>query len=119
MKQFGRAALGALMMAGAALAASTPANAGVSVGIGIGIPAPGYYRYEGYYGPGYYPPGPCARYSYYYTGNCGYPAWTGPVYVGGVWYNGPHYYRYWGGRPWVWWHGGWRGYYGGWAGWRR
>jgi hypothetical protein len=38
------------------------------------------------------------------------------VWVGGGWYNGPHYYRNWGGRNYVWFHGGWHGYRGGWRG---
>ncbi len=63
---------------------------------------------SGYYGPGYYPPGPCAYYNYYYSGYCGYPMYNDPVWIGGVWYNGPHY-RWWGGQPYVWAHGGWHG----------
>ena len=52
-KKFLAGALAAAGMAGAAtLATTAPAEAGVHVGIGIGVP--GYY-----YGPGYYPPGPC------------------------------------------------------------
>ena len=120
MKQFAKAALGALAIAGAATVAMTaPAAAGVHIGIGIGIPGPGYGPpppapyYEGYYGPGYYPPGPCAGYNYYYSGYCGYPTYSDPVWIGGRWYNGPHYYRWWGGRPYVWAHGGWHGDYRG------
>ena len=112
MNRIGKAAIGAVMMAGAAtaatLAATEAAQAGVHVGIGIGIPGPGPV-YEGYYGPGYYPPGPCAYYNYYYSGYCGYPMYSDPVWIGGVWYNGPHYYRWWGGQPYVWAHGGWHG----------
>lgn len=119
MKQFAKMALGALAIAGAAtVAMSAPASAGVHIGIGIGIPGPGYGPgpapvYEGYYGPGYYPPGPCAGYNYYYSGYCGYPVYSDPVWIGGAWYNGPHYYRWWGGRPYVWAHGGWHGDYRG------
>lgn len=119
MKKIAKLALGALMTAGIAagttVATTAPASAGVHVGIGIGIPGPGYYG-PGYYGPGYYPPGPCYNYNYAYNGYCGYPSWGGPVWINGAWYNGPHYYRYWGGRNYVWWHGGWRGYRGGWGG---
>jgi hypothetical protein len=119
MKRFAKVALGALMMAGAAtattLATTGPADARVSIGIGIGIPGPGVY--EGYYGPGYYPPGPCGGYNYYYSGYCGYPVYDGPVWFDGAWYRGPHYYRWYGGQPWVWAHGGWHGgYRGGWHG---
>ena len=124
MKRIAKIALAAAAMAGAATLATTgAANAGVHIGIGIGIPGPGYGPgygpgvYEGYYGPGYYPPGPCYSYNYYYSGYCGYPMYDGPVWLNGVWYRGPHYYRYWGGRPYVWFHGGWHGgYHGGWHG---
>jgi hypothetical protein len=113
MKLFSKAALGAFAIAGTAtMALTTPAAAGVHIGIGIGIPGPAPV-YEGYYGPGYYPPGPCAGYNYYYSGYCGYPVYSDPVFIGGVWYNGPHYYRWWGGRPYVWAHGGWHGDYRG------
>jgi hypothetical protein len=110
MNRFAKLALGAAMMAGAALdtTVATPANAGVSVGIGIGVPGP-------YVAP--VNPYPCWGYNYYAPG-CSYPSYGGPVWVGGRWYYGPHYYRYWGGRPWVWAHGGWHGYRGGWGGWR-
>src|ERR1700729_2688492 len=83
MNRIVKAAMGAVMMAGAAtagtLAATETAQAGVHIGIGLGIPGPGPYRYEGYYGPGYYPPGPCAYYNYYYSGYCGYPVYNDPV----------------------------------------
>src|SRR5277367_324809 len=108
MKLFAKAALGALAIAGAAtLAMTAPAAAGVHIGIGIGIPGPGYGppprpMYEGYYGPGYYPPGPCAGYNYYYSGYCGYSVYPGPIWLNGAWAYGPHYYRWWGGRPWFW-----------------
>jgi hypothetical protein len=58
MKSLKKLALGALMLAGAAVGVSAPANAGVSVGIGIGIPGPAYYGpayscdpYYDYYDP--------------------------------------------------------------------
>ena len=55
MKTFAKMALGAVMVAGAAIATtaaiSTPAEARVSIGIGIG--GPGFYG--GYYGRPYYP----------------------------------------------------------------
>src|ERR1700761_2286673 len=104
-------------LTGAALVASAPADAGVHIGIGIGVPAVGV-RVGGpayYYGPGYYPPGPCAGYNYYYAGDCGYSVYGGPIFLNGAWVTGPHYYRWWGGRPWFWNHGGWH-YWGGWSG---
>src|SRR5580704_4917619 len=85
-----------------AIAASAPAQAGVHVSVGVGIPLPGVW---------YGPPGPCAGYNYTYGApwdNCGYDYYADPVYIGGVWYHGPFYSRYWHGRQWFWWHGGWR-----------
>jgi hypothetical protein len=112
MTRIGKLAVGALatigIAAGTTLATTAPADARVAVGIGIGVP--GYY-----YGPGYYPPGPCSAYNYYYSGYCGYPVYGGAVFVGGRWAYGPHYYRWWGGRPWFWHRGGWH-YWGGWRG---
>jgi hypothetical protein len=97
MKHLGNLALGALMLAGPALT-TLPANAAVVVGVGVGVPlAP-----------------PCA----YAYARCGYYAYNYPIYIGGAWVYGPHYYRWWGGHPWVWWHGGWHtGFGGGWRGW--
>jgi hypothetical protein len=103
MKTFAKVAqgamIGAVMMAGAAVAA-TPASAAVSVGIGIGGPA----YYGGYYAPRY----SCDPYSYYYNPyRCGYgPAYYGPAYYGpsiSFGFGGYHGYR-----------GGYRGgYHGG------
>ena len=109
MKKLAVGALAVIGMTGAAtLATTAPAEARVAIGIGIGVP--GYY-----YGPGYYPPGPCYGYDYYYAGECGYPVYSGGVFLGGRWVYGPHYYRWYGGRPWVWYRGGWH-YWGGWRG---
>lgn len=111
MKNIAKLALGAALLAGTALTATiaTTAPAAARVSIGIGIGAPIY--------PGYYPPGPCYDYDYYYNGDCGYPVYYDPVYIGGYWYSGPHYYRYYNGRPWVWNRGHWyASYRGGWSG---
>ena len=89
MKKVMKVALGALMLAGAATAVVTPANAGVSVGIGLGGPA-----YAGYYGPGYN----CDPDSRWYT-----PAYCGAGYYGPDVVIGGHF----GGG----WHGG--GFHGG------
>lgn len=97
-------------MTGAALVASAPADAGVHIGIGVGIPAPAYY-----YGPGYYPPGPCDAYNSYYNGDCGYSVYNGPIYLDGAYVTGPHYYRWYNGAPWFWHRGGWH-YWNGWHG---
>lgn len=83
MRIYAKIAIGALMMAGAAAALATPADARVAFGIGI---APGYY------GPGYpyYPYPYCNYYSPYACG-----AYYGPYWGwGGYW-------------------GGWRGGFGG------
>jgi hypothetical protein len=106
MKRIEKLAASALFMAGATtamIAMNAPADARVSVGIGIGIPGPPVY------GPAYYPPGPCYNYDYYYAGYCGYSAYADPVFLGGVWYNGPHYYRTFHGQQQVWFRGGWHG----------
>lgn len=107
MKHLWKAAMAATVLAGAVMAVSGPASARVAIGVSIG--APGYY-----YGPGYYPPGPCDAYSYYYDGDCGYSVYSGRVFINGAWVTGPHYYRWYGGRPLFWYRGGWHD----WAGWR-
>src|SRR5580698_5902445 len=100
MKSLSKLIVAAAAAAGAATLASAPANAQVHVGIGlpgvhigVGVPAapspPAYY-----YGPGYYPPGPCDAYSSYYEGDCGYSTYDGPIYLDGAYVNGPHYYRW-------------------------
>lgn len=83
MRRFGKIALGALMLGGAAVTAAAPANAArVAVGIGIGVPAYGY-------GYGY-------GYPYYGYGPVAYGA-VGPRYWWhGRWYaRHPYYHRYW------------------------
>ena len=75
---------------------------GVSVGIGVGAPAP-----ADYYGPSYYPPGPCDAYNYYYAGDCGYAVYNGPIFLDGTRVGGPHYYRWSDGMPYFWYRGGW------------
>ena len=97
MKKITKFALGALMLAGTAIGVSQPAAAGVSVGIGIGIPGPAYY------GPAY----ACdPYYNDYDEYGCG-AYYSDPVFLDGVWFNGPLRWRDWGGRREFWWHGGW------------
>jgi hypothetical protein len=112
MKSLMKMAVATASLMGAAVLASAPANAqvhigigvpGVHVGVGIGGPAPAYY-----YGPGYYPPGPCDGYNYYYNGDCGYSVYNGPIVLGGIAVGGPHYYRWFNGRPMFWYRGGWQ-----------
>jgi hypothetical protein len=98
MKSLKKLALGALLLAGSAIGFSAPANAGVHVGIGIGIPGPAYY------GPAY----ACdPYYDAYDEYGCG-AYYTGPVFIDGVWFNGPLRWRFWGGHRQFWSHGGWR-----------
>src|ERR1700680_2217055 len=40
---------------------------------------------------------------------CAYQVWQEPIYVGGLWYSGPIYYRNYGGGRQFWLNGGWRG----------
>lgn len=108
---------GSLLAAGAM--ASAPASAqvslgvripGVHIGVGVGAPPPAYY-----YGPGYYPPGPCDAYNDYYAGDCGYAVYNGPVVLDGIAVGGPHYYRWFNNQPYFWYRGGWHF----WNGWQR
>src|SRR5438105_8721607 len=56
----------------------------------------------------------CATYDYYnppwgYPPDfCNYQVWQEPIYVGGLWYSGPTYYRTYGGERMFWLNGGWR-----------
>jgi hypothetical protein len=114
MKTFLKAAVAGVVLAGAAMFASAPAQAGVHIGIGlpgvrVGVGGPAYY-----YGPGYYPPGPCDAYTSYYEGDCGYSSYDGPIYLDGAYVTGPHYYRWYNGAPLFWYRGGWHN----WDGWR-
>jgi hypothetical protein len=81
MKNFTKITLGALVIAGATLAATAGADARVSVGIGLGGYGPGYY------GPPAYSYS-CDPYSRWYDPyRCGYaPSYYGSSYYG---YGGP------------------------------
>ena len=76
---------------------------------------PGWARPAFYYGPGFYPPGPCDAYGSYYDGDCGYAVYNGPIVLGGINVGGPHYYRWYNGAPLFWYRGGWHN----WNGWNR
>ena len=96
MKRFGKIAIGALMMAGAAsLVATAPANAAhVSVGIGIGVPGPAVAPPPppppAYYGPHDDPR--CADHRWAYMNSKFCPSIYGP---GGIPITyGPSYYGY-------------------------
>lgn len=72
-------------------------------------PPPPAYGYE----PAYGDPYACDAYDYYdppwgYPPDyCNYNVWYEPVYVGGLWYSGPVYYRDFGGERMFWLNGGW------------
>ena len=115
MKSLAKLIVSTTVMAGAAALISDSASAQVNIGIRlpgvhIGVEAPAYY-----YGTGYYPPGPCDAYTSYYEGDCGYAVYNGPVVINGVTVGGPHYYRWFNGRPLFWYRGDWHP----WAGWTR
>ena len=98
----GLAALGTTALAGS-FAVSTPASAGVSVGIGIGVPGPAFY------GTYRIRTGPCShpRFAYNHPFRCGYPRFSEPVFIDGVWVNEPLYYRVYGGQRYFWRGGRW------------
>ena len=103
MKFLTKAALGALMLAGATALTAAPAEAHVSIGIGIGG--------GGYYGPPPY----CDRYSRFYDPyRCdayddGYDYYDGPVFIDGIWLNDSFRSRWYGGHRQFYYHGGWHG----------
>ena len=93
----------AAAIAGGALLASAPAQAGISIGINVGLPVigvPGAVMIDNDSG------GYCDNYGCP-DGYWDQPVWYGPVYFGGAWYQGPVYYRDIGGEHWYWIHGGW------------
>ena len=76
MKTIMKAAAGALLAGGIALASAGPADAAVHVGIGL----PGPLTYPAYY----YGPPPCYAYGPY---ACPPPVYYGPGYWGPRWYG--------------------------------
>ena len=92
------AAVAAAVAASGFVGAGT-AQAGVSFGISIGIPNAIGFDYES---GGY-----CDRWGCpdeYWD----LPVYYGPVFFDGAWYEGPLYYRNYGGERWYWVRGGWR-----------
>jgi len=107
MKVFKKAALAAVLLAGAAAFTAAPAEARVTVGIGIGVPG-------AYYGPGYYPPAYCDPYSRWYDPyRCqdydDYDYYNGPVFIDGIWLNGGFRSRFYDGHRQFYYRGGWHG----------
>jgi hypothetical protein len=130
MKRLTKAVFAALALTGSAIAISAPAEAQVSAYVGVGGPGYGAY-YESdpyadpaygdpYYGDPYYAdpydqayadPYACDYYDPpwgYPPDYCAYQVWQEPIYVGGIWYSGPIYYRNFGGERLFWLNGGWR-----------
>jgi len=103
MMQFRKAALTAVLLAGTAFFAAVPARADVGIGFSFGYDG-GYFN------------DPCDYYDYYDQpppwglppDYCSYPVYFEPVYIGGTWYRGPIYYRWYGGQRLFWLNGGWR-----------
>jgi hypothetical protein len=116
----GLAALGSTALGGS-LALPATATAGVSVGIGIGVPGPAFY------GTYRIRTGLCSRprFAFNHPGRCGYPRYSEPVFIDGVWVNEPLYYRVYGGQRYFWSGGRWVIGHGSWDGrvfrgdWRR
>jgi len=98
MKAFWKWTMSAALLVGGAMATASPASAGLGFSISIGVP--------GAVGFDYSSGGYCDRWGCP-DGFWNYPVWYGPVFVDGVWYQGPVYWRDWGGRRWYWVHGGW------------
>jgi hypothetical protein len=121
MRLVTKAVLAALAMTGSIMAVSSPAKAQVSAYVGIGDP--GYYGpdpyADPYYGDPYYAdpydsayadPYACDYYDPpwgYPPDYCAYQIWQQPIYVGGIWYSGPVYYRGFGADRMFWLNGGW------------
>jgi hypothetical protein len=88
-----------LALAGASLLGTGPASAGVSFGITVGVPNAVVVDADS---GGYCDEWGCPD-EYWDM-----PVWYGPVYYDGRWFNGPVYYRDFGGQRLFWVRGGWR-----------
>ena len=110
MKLLAKAALGALVLAGATAMTAVPADAHVSIGIGFGYPGyyygPSAYPYNAYCDPRsrWYDPYRCDEYDGY-----GYDYYDGPVFIDGFWFDGPFRSRFFHGHREFFAHGGWHG----------
>ena len=118
MKLLAKAALGALMLAGATAMTAAPAQARVTVGLEFG-------------GGGYRLPAYCDPYSRWYDPyRCddtddGYDYYNGPVFIDGIWLDSGFRSRFHGGHREFYYHDGWHGgsgfhgggfHHGGWGG---
>jgi hypothetical protein len=103
VRRFAQIAFGALAFASASFALIAPASA--YPGISFGFSGLGYIFGD-----------PCDYYDYYSApppwglppDYCDYPVYFEPVFIGGIWYRGPIYYRWNHGQRLFWLHGGWR-----------
>lgn len=96
MKTIWKAALTALSLAGAGALSGCAYDGDYYYGGGVSA------GYGGYYGGGYCDSWGCPD-NYWDM-----PLYYGSFYYGGRWYDGPHYYRDFGGRRQYWVQGGWR-----------
>lgn len=92
MKTFACMTFAAATLLGTSLVTTTPASAAAVIGFSFGSGDVSLV-----FGS------PC-----YEVPVCGYPIFTGPVFIDGAWYEGPIYYRWYGGYREFWYHGGWR-----------
>jgi hypothetical protein len=102
MKFLTKAAIGAVMLAGASALTAAPAEARVTVGFEFG-------------GPGYAVPAYCDPYSRYYDpyrcddyGDDYYDYYNGPVFIDGIWLSDGFRTRWYHGHREFYYHGGWR-----------
>src|ERR1700687_3164634 len=88
MKLFAKAALGAVMLAGATALTAVPPDARASGGFGFGGCGP----YSGYGYPGYYDASCDPRSRWYDPYRCDYyddyDNYYGPVFIDGFWFDG-------------------------------
>ena len=102
MKLLAKAALGALMLAGATAMTAAPAEARVTVGLEFG-------------GGGYGLPAYCDPYSRWYDPyrcddyDSGYDYYNGPVFIDGIWLNNGFRSRNYDGHRQFFYRGGWHG----------
>lgn len=101
MRDFAKAALGALLPLAAILVG--PASADVDAGISFGFAGPGYTFDSCDYYDYYAAPPPWGLPADY----CDYPVYFEPVFHDGLWYRGPIYYRWYRGQRLFWLNGGW------------
>jgi hypothetical protein len=116
MKTVAKLIAAAALLTGVAINA-TPAAAQTSFGFSFGY-GPYYGGGAPYYGGGYgygyrpyrpYRPiaNPCFLAPYARPAYCGYPVYGGPIFIGGVWHNGPFHYRMNRGYREFWWRNRW------------